>query len=129
MGKRIGIVGTRFTELHSSEWRSKLHEAIDSLPSDAEIVVNGAPGVDQEAATYASGKGLKVTILFPGDTYSDDPRYFVHRNGLVVENADELYAFWDDVSAGTLHAITIAKHAGIPCHVIHALDHDWQRFG
>lgn len=129
MGKRIGIVGTRFTDLHSPEWRARLRQVIDSFPPDAEVVVNGAPGTDQEAADYARSRGLKVKLLFPNEDYSHDPHYFVHRNGLVVENSDEVYAFWDDISAGTRHAITIAKHQGVPCHVIHVLDENWQRIG
>ena len=36
MAKRIGIVGTRFTELHSPEWKSQLQSIIDSLPNDVE---------------------------------------------------------------------------------------------
>ena len=53
MGKRIGMVGTRFTELHSSVWREQAAHVIASLPDDTVLVVNGVPGVDQEAASLA----------------------------------------------------------------------------
>ena len=132
MGKRIGIVGTRFSELHSPVWREHLKNLIASLPSDAEVIVNGAPGADEEAIRLAKERGLQVRILFPdeyyGGDYSNDPTHFLHRNGAVVDCVDELHAVWDGNSHGTHHAITLAKHMGVPIHVHKVMQADWQRF-
>lgn len=128
MGRRIGIVGTRFTELHSPQWRVHMKEIVDSLPDDAEVVVNGAPGADTEAMRLAEERGLKLEVLFKDSDYLDHESHFIHRNAAVVEKVEELYAVWDGVSPGTQHAITLAKHKGIPVHVVNALDADWQRF-
>lgn len=132
MSKRIGIVGTRFSELHSPAWRAQLADLIASLPDDAEVIVNGAPGVDEEAARLAEERGLSVRTLFPnesyGGDYSSDPSLLLHRNEAVVDCSDEVYAVWDGVSYGTQHAITLAKHKGIPVHVINVMQEDWQRF-
>ena len=65
MGKRIGMVGTRFTALHSSVWREQVAQIIASLPDDAVLVVNSAPGVDQEAASLAKARGLTVRNPVP----------------------------------------------------------------
>ena len=95
MGKRIGIVGTRFSELHSPMWREHLRDLIDSLPSDTEVVVNGAPGADEEAVRLAKERGLDVRVLFPDEYYDGDyrngPTAFLHRNGAVVDYADEIH--------------------------------------
>ena len=128
MAKRIGIVGTRFTELHSPEWKSQLQSIIDSLPKDVEIFVNGAPGTDQEAVRLATERGLKITILFEGNDFDNDPKFFMHRNSTVIENTEEVFAIWDGVSPGTQHAIALAKRLGTPIHVINVLHEDWQRF-
>ena len=128
MGKRIGMVGTRFTPLHSSVWREQVAQIIASLPDDAVLVVNSAPGVDQEAANLAKARGLTVETLFPEDDYTDSHQYFVHRNAALVESADEIYAVWDGNSPGTRHAITLAKHRGVPVHVSNVFQKDWQRF-
>jgi hypothetical protein len=34
------------------------------------------------------------------------------------ENADALVAFWDGISAGTLHMITVAKERGLQVKVV-----------
>ena len=128
MGKRIGMVGTRFTPLHSSVWREEVAAVIASLPDDTALVVNSAPGVDQEAANLAKARGLTVETLFPEVDYTDSHRYFVHRNAALVESADEIYAVWDGNSPGTRHAITLAKHRGVPVHVSNVFHEDWQRF-
>ena len=128
MAKRIGIVGTRFTELHSPEWKSQLQSIIDSLPNVVEIFVNGAPGTDQEAVRLATERGLKITILFEGNDFDNDPKFFMHRNSTVIENTEEVFAIWDGVSPGTQHAIALAKRLGTPIHVINVLHEDWQRF-
>ncbi len=129
MGKRIGIVGTRFTPLHSPKWEQEIQAFIDSLPDDTEIIVNGAPGTDQAAIDAAIERGIKVTVLFPDAEYSSDQRYFMHRNGLVVERSDEVHAFWDGHSAGTLHAIQLARHLGVPLHIHNVMSENWQRVG
>ncbi len=128
MGKRIGIVGTRFSELHSPEWRLHVKQIIDSLPPDAEVIVNGAPGTDIEALRLAEQRGLHAEALMKDEDFSDHGSHFIRRNAAVVDQVEELYAVWDGISPGTRHAITLAKHKGVPVHVVNALDSDWQRF-
>lgn len=126
MGRRIAIAGTRFTGLHGNKWMDRIWEFVDSLPSDAEIITAGAPGTDTLAAEYAHEKGLEVKVLFHSDNYSHDPRFFLHRNQSVLEDADEIHVFWDGFSAGTQHAIKLADHLGIPVHIHHVSDAAWE---
>ncbi len=129
MGKRIGIVGTRYGEFEAHLWDEKLREILDGLPDDVEIIVNGAPGTDRRAMEIAHERGLKVTVLFPDEAWSQSARYFIHRNAAVVEQADEVYAVWDGRSAGTLHAITLARHRKVPIHIVRVRTENWQRPG
>ena len=107
---------------------SQLQSIIDSLQNDVEIFVNGAPGTDQEAARLATERGVKITILFEGNVFDNDPKFFMHRNSTVIENTEEVFAIWDGVSPGTQHAIALANRLGPPIHVINVLHEDWQRF-
>ena len=94
--------------------------------------MNGVPGADEEAVRLAKERGLDVRVLFPDEYYDgdycNDPTVFLHRNGAVVDYADEIHAVWDSNSHGTHHAITLAKHKGVPIHVHNVMQADWQRF-
>ena len=125
MGKRIAIVGTRFTRLHSQKWIDQIQEFIDALPPDTEVFTGGAPGTDLTAAECARERGLKVHVLFPDAQYSQDARFFVHQNRSIVGDADEVHAFWDGLSAGTHHAIQLARFLKIPLHVHYIHVDDW----
>lgn len=122
----MAVVGTRFTPLCKEKWARRIKEFVDRLPPDTEIITAGAPGTDRTAAEYARAKGLKVTVLFPDIPYSHDPRYFLHHNRSIVEGADEVHAFWDGISAGTHHAIHLARYLNRPLQVHYVYDQDWE---
>ena len=83
-----------------------------------EIVSGGAVGVDSCAAEYAKRKGLKLTEFLP-----DYDRYGraapIVRNREIVDYADEIIAFWDGKSKGTLSVIKYAQEIGKSCEIIH----------
>ena len=83
-----------------------------------EIVSGGAVGVDSCAAEYAKRKGLKLTEFLP-----DYDRYGraapIVRNREIVDYADEIIAFWDGKSKGTLSVIKYAQKIGKSCEIIH----------
>ena len=82
-----------------------------------EIVSGGARGVDSEAATFAVCEGYKLTEFLP-----DYERYGraapVIRNKQIVDYADEVIAFWDGESKGTLSVIRYCEKTGKPCRVV-----------
>ena len=82
-----------------------------------EIVSGGAIGVDRCAAEYAKRKGLKLTEFLP--QYERFGRAApILRNKEIVDYADEIIAFWDGDSRGTLFVIKYAEKTGKPCKVI-----------
>ena len=90
----------------------------DYIPSwVSEIVSGGAKGIDTLAADYARGKGIALTEFLP-----DYARYGkgapIVRNKQIAEYADEVLAFWDGKSKGTLSVIKYCEKIGKRCRVI-----------
>ncbi len=73
-----------------------------------EIVSGGAKGIDKNAEEYARRRGIKLTLFLP--EYSQFGRFApLKRNQKIAEYADELIAFWDGHSKGTLYTINAFK--------------------
>ena len=82
-----------------------------------EIVSGGAVGVDTCAAEFALKKGIKLTEFLP--IYEKYGRGApIVRNRQIVDYADEVIAFWDGSSRGTLSVIKYCEKQGKPCRVI-----------
>lgn len=101
---KVAIVGSR-------TYRSpgNVADFIGGLPSDAIIVSGGARGVDSWAVEYA-GEHLTEVYQAEWDKYGHSAGF--RRNQLIVDACDELYAFWDGLSKGTLDSIQRAARAG-----------------
>ena len=87
------------------------------LSTAEEIVSGGAIGVDSCAAEYAKKNGVRLTVFLP-----EYERYGraapIVRNKQIVDYADEVIAFWDGKSKGTLSVIKYAEKTGKSCKVI-----------
>ena len=82
-----------------------------------EIVSGGARGVDLCAAEYARKNGIKLTEFLPQyERYGR--RAPIVRNKEIVDYADEVIAFWDGRSRGTLSVINYAKKVGKPIRIV-----------
>jgi len=111
MKKRTAIVGTRtFNDYEKFCQFLKTQEVGDT------IVTGDAKGTDAMARLYAAQTNRNLY------TYRADWR--VHglkagplRNQMIVDNADELIAFWDGRSKGTKNSISLASQKSIPVHV------------
>ena len=105
---KLAIIGSRTIRVDS----------LDAYVTGAdEIVSGGAKGVDCCAAEYAKRNGLKLTEFLP--QYERYGRAApIVRNQEIVQYADEVVAFWDGHSKGTLSAIRFAQKMGKPCNII-----------
>lgn len=105
---KIAIIGSRNVTVKNME--EYAHQA-------DEIVSGGAKGVDACAAAYAREHGIKLTEILP-----EYERYGraapIVRNREIVDYADEVVAFWDGKSKGTLSVINYAKKANKKCLVV-----------
>lgn len=81
------------------------------------IISGAARGADKLGERYANHRGIPVE-QFPAQWDKYGARAGFIRNGEMAENADALVAFWDGLSSGTKHMISVAKAQGLPVEVI-----------
>lgn len=73
-----------------------------------EVVSGGARGADRLGAQWAREQDIPVREFLPDwDTHGKRAGYL--RNVDIVAAADVVLAFWDAVSKGTGHSLTLAK--------------------
>lgn len=138
-GPTVAIVGSRgFGDL--GRVRDFVRRLAEKYP-DAVVVSGGARGVDQAAEEAAREFGLsvlsyrvaKVGDVFVVEAWEDDVpiqgfydpmespsfgKVAFYRNGLIVQDADHVVAFWDNQSNGTRDSIRKARAAGAQVHII-----------
>jgi histidinol-phosphate/aromatic aminotransferase/cobyric acid decarboxylase-like protein len=105
---KVAVVGSRDV---SKSVLERVAAFVSSLPPGTVIISGGARGVDQAAIEAARRAGLPVVVY--------EPDYATHgkaaplvRNLYIVAECDELVAFWDASSNGTMHAIRTAVASG-----------------
>lgn len=141
MSRRIAIVGSRSicNEEYTGEARALAERDwmfyhldkllgiedcdFDSLHDQRTAILSGgAVGVDRRAQEYANENGIPFFLYKPYhliDTkVAYEPRYFFTRNKQIVDNSDEMIAFWDGESNGTNDAIRYARKRGKSVTVI-----------
>ena len=93
---KIAVIGSRGLRVENLEnYLSK---------NVTEIVSGGARGIDTDAETYAKFNNIKMTVFLPEyDRYGRCAP--IVRNKQIVDYADEVIAFWDGKSKGTLSVI------------------------
>jgi|SRR5579864_2175069 len=108
MHKRIAVIGSRDYK--------HLQDVVDyiySLPPNTTIVSGGARGVDKTAENVAIQRGLLVDI-YKADWDKLGKQAGFLRNVDIVKNCEEVVAFWDGMSRGTLHTINLTKKYHVP---------------
>jgi hypothetical protein len=77
------------------------------------IISGGARGPDSLAERYANEKKIPFTC-YPADWTTHGKSAGYKRNVDIVGNADVVVAFWDGVSKGTRHSLTLADNSNKP---------------
>ncbi len=93
---KIAIIGSRNLHIENLE---------DYLPQNVtEMISGGARGIDTDAETFAKCNNIKITVFLPEyDRYGRGAP--IVRNKQIVDYADEVIAFWNGRSKGTLSVI------------------------
>jgi predicted Rossmann fold nucleotide-binding protein DprA/Smf involved in DNA uptake len=100
---KLAIVGTRtFTDYEFLCWE------VNKFSNITEIISGGAKGADKLAEQYAKEHKIPLSI-YPADWNKYGNSAGPIRNKTIVENADEIIAFWDGESPGTKSTIELAK--------------------
>ena len=108
---KLAVIGSR----GFNDYSLLCHE-LDKLQFDC-IVSGGARGADQLAARYAKERNITLIEHLPDYTKYGRGAPLV-RNKLIIQDADQVIAFWDGVSTGTAHSITLARRQGKNVNVI-----------
>lgn len=109
--RRVAIVGSRRFPSPDA-----VNRFVANLPADSIVVSGGAPGVDSWAEEAARQHGLGIQI-FAADWDGLGRKAGPIRNAQIIAHADELVAFWDGKSRGTLNTVVQAREAGRPVRV------------
>lgn len=105
---KVAIIGSR-----SYHCLDQVLEFVNKLKEGTVVVSGGANGVDKVAEAAAKARGLKTLIFLPDwDKYGN--RAGLERNKLIIDAADGVIAFWDEVSRGTVHSMSLARLAKKP---------------
>jgi predicted Rossmann fold nucleotide-binding protein DprA/Smf involved in DNA uptake len=112
--RRIAIIGSR--GFPSPE---RVESYVASLDTDCVVVSGGARGVDRWAEQAARGRGLDV-VVFEADWQKLGAKAGPMRNQLIIAHADQVTAFWDRRSRGTVHTLVLAKEANLPVTILDA---------
>ena len=92
--------------------REFLDEVLDGRDlSDVTLLSGHCRGADMLAELYAGERGIKVE-LHPAEWDKYGRAAGVHRNREMVDEADQVIAFWDGKSRGTKSLIEYAKKRG-----------------
>lgn len=118
VGRKLGIVGSR-----NFPTPAAVQAFVDSLPPGTIVVSGGARGVDHWAAEAAAARGLR-TKVFHADWKRLGRKAGPLRNRQIVQSIDELAAFWDGSSRGTLNTTGLALRASMPVRVFDAMGNE-----
>lgn len=81
------------------------------------IVSGGARGADSLGKKFAQEHGYKMIEFLPDwDKHKKAAGYI--RNQQIIESADWVFAFWDNMSKGTKHSIDISRRLRKPLEII-----------
>lgn len=93
------------------------------LPKYATITSGRCNGTDALAEVYANQNGHALEIYeVKWDVYGKDAN--MRRDSDLLQNSDQVIAFWDGVSPGTKALITMANKRKTPCMIIDIVDSD-----
>jgi len=91
------------------------------------IVSGGAIGADYFAEKYAKENGITSIIYKPNwKKYGKFAGYI--RNKDIIDNCDEVIAFWDGKSRGTLHSIKLARKQDKKIRIIDYINYNKEVF-
>jgi predicted Rossmann fold nucleotide-binding protein DprA/Smf involved in DNA uptake len=82
----------------------------------SEVISGGAKGVDSLAEQYACDNNIPTTIFKPDYKQYGRGACFV-RNKQIIEASEQVIAFWDGESTGTLNSIEYAKKLNKPLFI------------
>jgi hypothetical protein len=119
---RVGIVGSR--EFMDAALVERAVRRLLARDPDVVIVSGGARGADAIAEMIARRLCAYPPVIFPAD-WRRGRGAGLARNQKIVDASDEVVAFWDGKSTGTMDTVRKALTAKKPTFVYSALAGRW----
>jgi YspA, cpYpsA-related SLOG family len=109
---RLAVIGSK--DFHDY---SRLKTVLYGISGITTIVSGAADGTDSLAAKFALEHNIKL-IEFPPDfeQHGEDAKHA--RDRLIVENSNQLIAFWDGKCEGTRYTIDYAEKLNVQVMVV-----------
>lgn len=112
---KLLIVGSRsFNNYEQMKREVYSQYSIDEI---SQIISGGAAGADTLARSLAHDHSIPF-VEFPANWGAHGKRAGILRNMTMVDEADEVFAFWDGESRGTEFTIQYTKEKQKPLHVV-----------
>ena len=110
---KLAVIGSReFSDI------KLLHDVLLPYVFTVTLVVSGgARGADKLGEEWAKKYGID-TLIFPADWDKYGKAAGFMRNEDIIMNADQVIAFWDYVSRGTQHSISLCERYNKPYRII-----------
>lgn len=100
----LAVIGSRTYTDGAEMW-----VILDALRANIRCVITGgATGADTYAELWAKQRGVPVKVI-PAEWDKYGKSAGPIRNKEIIENCDEVLAFWDGKSKGTQHALALAR--------------------
>ena len=81
------------------------------------VVSGGARGADTLGERWANDNNIE-TLIFLADWEKHGKRAGFIRNEDIIKNCDVCIAFWDGISKGTKHSLSLCKKLNKPSKII-----------
>ena len=110
---KLAIIGSRIFDDYKL-----LQETLEQHKSRITLVVSGAAkGADSLGEKWALENNIE-TLIFPADWNKHGKKAGFIRNEDIIKNCDCCIAFWDGISKGTKHSISLCKKYNKPYQII-----------
>ena len=111
---KLAIIGSRTFNDYNF-----LVESLEPYKSKITLVVSGAAkGADSLGEKWAIENNIK-TLIFPADWNRFGASSGFRRNVDIIKHCDCCVAFWDGVSKGTKHSISLCEQYDKPYKICH----------
>ena len=89
----------------------------EHLNTTTMVVSGAARGADSLGEKWAINNDVE-TLIFPADWDKYGKRAGYIRNEDIIKNCDFCIAFWDGISKGTMHSVSLCKKHNKPYKII-----------
>lgn len=110
---KLAIIGSRTF----NDYELLCDHLEEHLNTTTMVVSGAARGADSLGEKWAINNDIE-TLIFPADWDKYGKRAGYIRNEDIIKNCDFCIAFWDGVSKGTMHSVSLCKKYNKPVTLI-----------